>query len=549
MDAYANLKTIIEEVALARLKTVSAREDLHIETCPDNLLQHALNDECIAIRVFNRSSFVALTVYFDSLAMDAFMAMNKNVCHLVADRAIRLDFIKEYCNLLAGGIRQTFDNICLKTADSEEFRQSILDSHDADQSHGQAPLQKNEADAVTAERQHSWLIRADKSSLIVSLRSTALDGLMLQLMAETNIDKTLVTDNGSIEIFFDQPTNDAAVFKICMNCKQEFKSEEDILKYGSRWRVALNYLWVNCKCNSTLAIPLGKYQWFSPENVLRPEARTVFNTLCDLKSLPNLPIAVLEFQQLLDESKVSPQMLAKAAKKEPLIAASIINLANTSKFNKLGLLNISLEQAIAALDREKLSDIITMSSVKSFPSKCKIFDIEKFWTRAVLTGSIAEHLVDEFAHHLSPDEAYLAGCLCNIGKIVMSLCFPYTTDIIAADENDPAIIQPWLAGEAKHGLPNHCILGEIGASFWGMPSFVVEAVRSHHTMPLPGNRSTLSLDEITSFANQLTHLVSRETNQVDRSLLVALGKKFEFSDEQQIEAYVEKTQFIARYAT
>ena len=317
----------------------------------------------------------------------------------------------------------------------------------------------------------------------------------------------------------DKSMAENGVGKKCQTCGREFHTESDVLTHGNRWRICdRGFLWFNCECQSTLMIPKGRYDWFTPEIILRPEARSVFNSLPALKSLPNIPAVVMELQQLVQNDNVTSKQLATVAKREPMIASNILKMANNFKITDRTKRIESLEHAISYVGLKAMHDIIITASVQSFATKCVVFKVDNFWNEALLSGRIAEHLAREFNKMILPDEAYLAGCLCNVGKIVLSICFPEIADSIAREENDPTILRPWVNGEAKHNAPSHRILGEIGSSFWGMPDFVAEAANSHHKMPKPGGPDDLTLGEIAGFANQLTHWLSLDAVKLDRQL-------------------------------
>ena len=307
-------------------------------------------------------------------------------------------------------------------------------------------------------------------------------------------------------------------------------------------------LWFNCECRSTLMVPKGKFEWFAPEQLLRPTARTVFNTLPALKSLPNIPAVVMELLQLMQNENVTSAQLAKMAKRAPLIASNILKMANNFKMSGRTANIESLEHAISYVGLGSIRDIVVTASIQSFGNSCAVFNTDQFWAEALLTGRIAEHLAREFSPHIKPDEAYLAGCLCEVGKVVMSICFPETTDTIAREEADPALLLSWVNGEAKHGAPSHRILGEIGASFWGMPEFVVESANSHHKMPEAGGKAQISMGEIAALASQLTHWLSLEPSKIDKQLMLALARKFGFATERELDAYVDKIFFLREAA-
>ncbi|MBF0441485.1 MAG: HDOD domain-containing protein [Oligoflexales bacterium] len=331
--------------------------------------------------------------------------------------------------------------------------------------------------------------------------------------------------------------------KKCLTCGREFKCEQDILNYGSRWRLcSKSNLWFNCSCGSTLMVSKGKFDWYSPEMVLSENARVVFNKLPALSSLPSIPTAVMELQQLIQNENVTSKQLSLALKHEPIISGKILKIANNLKCGDSAEEIESLEHAISYVGLKTMNDIISVAAISGFTTMCRIFDTDQFWDESLLTGRIAEHLARRFCPDIIPDEAYLAGCLCNIGKMVMAICFPEDADMIASGERNLSDLCPWAYGEiivGKYGV-KHTVLGEIGASFWGMPDFAIEAASCHHKKPSsPRASENVDFGELSGFANQLSHWLRLEPFKIDQELLRGFRLKFGFSSDQALEEYVE----------
>ena len=93
---------------------------------------------------------------------------------------------------------------------------------------------------------------------------------------------------------------------------------------------------------------------------------------------------------------------------------------------------------------------------------------------------------------------------------------------------------------SKKEAASHRSLGEIGASFWSMPEFVVGIANSHHKMPALGGSSTIVMGEVAAFASQLTHRFSLEPTKLDKPLVT----KFGFLTERELDAYVDKISYL-----
>ena len=333
--------------------------------------------------------------------------------------------------------------------------------------------------------------------------------------------------------------------KKCGACGREFKTEQDVLQFGSCWRIcSRGFLWFNCTCDSTLMVAKGKFDWYSPEKLLNAQARSIFNALPTRNKLPNISSAVMELQQLIQDENVTSKHLANAAKKEPVIAANILKIANGFNAHNRSKKIESLDHAISYVGHRTIGEMISIASIQTFATQCKIFNAEHFWQESLLAGRIAERLASEFSRLITPDDAYIAGCLFNIGKIVMSILFPEEADRIARDEQDPLVLSPWIQGEAKYRTTSHRVLGEIGASFWGMPDFVSEAAIAHHRMPTHSGLESITIGDITCLANQLTHWLSLDPHKIDMKLMLKSAAKFGLSTESLLDSYVEKISFL-----
>ena len=330
------------------------------------------------------------------------------------------------------------------------------------------------------------------------------------------------------------------VFKECRNCKRKYSSDKDLLQHATRFRLcSMGNLWFNCKCRSTLVILKGQFEWYSPDLLMSDEARSLFNTLPNIKQLPHIPSAVMNLQEIVQDPDVTAKKLADAAKKAPIVAANVLKTANEWVLVRGGIPIKSLEHAISFVGLKTMQDLIIVAQIQGFPFACKVFGGEDFWQQAFLIGRLSEHLAKKFEPEIVPDEAYIAGSLCNIGKLVLAICDPLAADKIASDEKDGKL-GSWVEAERRHGVHSHQILGEIGACFWGLPESVIYSVRYHHWQRYPSNMPHTNLTRIVALANQLSHWVALNPTRIDKTLLESLAKFYRLGSESQIEELVNE---------
>ena len=282
-------------------------------------------------------------------------------------------------------------------------------------------------------------------------------------------------------------------------------------------------------------IKKGKFDWYSPDKGMSPEAGSLFNRVPGMKELPHIPTYVMELQTLMQDTNVTSKQLALVVKKEPMIAGNLLSIANNLKAAS-GTKIESVEHAITYVGFKTLSDVILTASVSSFKFQCKLFKSDNFWRESFLTGMVAEFLARRYNPGLVPDEVYLAGTLANVGKVVQAICLPAETDIIATEIENPKNPKSWVAAEIDHKTYDHGILGEIAAGFWGLPAYVVEVAGTHHipesTTP---KGAPADLTEIVRLANQLSHWLLFQPSRMQKAVYDRSLERFGLT-----EASIEK---------
>ena len=337
-------------------------------------------------------------------------------------------------------------------------------------------------------------------------------------------------------------------YKTCKLCNREYRDEEDFLQNTSRWRVCDHgMLWFNCECGSTLVIPKGKFDWYSPEKVLSPYAGKVFNKLIQLKTdIPLMPSYAMEAQSLLQDAQTSMAQISQSIKKMPHLAIEIIKIADNMRIgrNKIE----TLEHACVYIGRKKVSEIINLACIKNFDFNSKEYQENGFWQESFLTGLIAERLANQFLHKNQQDMAYLAGCFINVGKILLAVLLPKKADQIYAQISIPKEVNTWSNAERDLKIVNHTILGEIACRMWGLPDYIVAPVIEHHGHRKDFKNNYGLLTDIVALSNQIMHWVSLNPSRIDQDLMKYLSKKLGL-EEVHLEKFCEDAMPLAEQAT
>ncbi len=311
----------------------------------------------------------------------------------------------------------------------------------------------------------------------------------------------------------------SAYEKKCQSCGRVFRDERDFLSFGHRFRIcSAQALWFNCTCDSTLFIPAGEFPWYQPGRELSPGAKSVFEKIRQKTAVPYLSATAMELQTALKDQSLSPDDIARKLRAEPVLASSLFEVANAQVLGS-GQKIASLQHAVVFIGRQKLGETLQIAAVRQLAPQTRSFNVEKFWKDAFASGFIAEELVSRLKLEVPRDDAYLAASLANIGKLMSALVFPEETDKIYLELTVKPRRVSWLQVERDFLDTTHQVLGEIAASFWGLPKAVTDAAGGHHNNNHLFRGRSFSLTDIAAASVQLSHWMIGEPFQIDQLCL------------------------------
>jgi HD-like signal output (HDOD) protein/signal transduction histidine kinase len=219
-----------------------------------------------------------------------------------------------------------------------------------------------------------------------------------------------------------------------------------------------------------------------------------------LRSLPTLPHVLLRLIQACNRPEKGLQDLARLIRQDPALSERVLRLVN-SPFFSLKQKVASIDQALRLVGVEAVKNIAISSSVYQVfhgaPAKHGL-NLKGFWWHSLNCAVIARLLAVKTAFP-SPEEAFLAGLLHDIGKILLWSSFrgEYSAILKSCGEGGPAL----LAAERRLGL-THAEAGAWLVGRWDLRSFLPDAVRYHHE-PLERIAGSFPLVRIVFAANRL----------------------------------------------
>ena len=147
--------------------------------------------------------------------------------------------------------------------------------------------------------------------------------------------------------------------------------------------------------------------------------------ILDITKLPALPQALDELNEACDSIEVDIVAVAKIVAREPGISARILQLANSVLFGARNVIT-EIDQAVVYLGIDTVRNLaisVSVHEVFSGQKSVSGFSLPQFWHHSLHVAILAKMLAEE-AGYPKPAEAYLAGLVHDIGKLLLLCNFP-----------------------------------------------------------------------------------------------------------------------------
>ena len=233
-----------------------------------------------------------------------------------------------------------------------------------------------------------------------------------------------------------------------------------------------------------------------------------------IDELPSLPQVLLKILDAIQSDSADFQHMADIIRQDAAVATRLIAVANSSYFGRPRQCD-TIERALLFLGTDAVKTIVITASIKQFfghfNQRHNDF-LKGFWRRSLVSANFAQVLAT-LTSYPSPDEAYLAGLLIDVGQLIL-----LTSDeqqylpLLEAATNDRELLDSELAQYQQ----THCQLSGELVDSWKIPGFMADALRYHHE-PVDLVRDAQHLVKIIN----LSSLLSAESGIDDQALAAA----------------------------
>jgi HD-like signal output (HDOD) protein len=204
--------------------------------------------------------------------------------------------------------------------------------------------------------------------------------------------------------------------------------------------------------------------------------------------LPSIPTLYMEIVDKANQPDAPLEDVARIIARDPGMTAKILKLVNSAFFGLRRELS-STEEAVAYIGLDTIKSLVlSLHAFSQFAhADAGGLTMESLWAHSLNVAARAKQIAQlEQADRKAVDEAFAAGMLHDIGKLVLAANMPelFAQSVRLAKANGLEFYQ----AEIQVLGASHADIGGYLLGLWGLPVPVVEAIALHHQpglMPQP----------------------------------------------------------------
>jgi len=227
--------------------------------------------------------------------------------------------------------------------------------------------------------------------------------------------------------------------------------------------------------------------------------RTLDKIISTIGDLPATPAIIATLMNLTSDINTDIEKISKAILADQSLTAKVLKLSNSSFYGRAKEVK-TLKEAIVILGFMTLHSLVIATSTQSLYQKTMVGGIsEKLWEHA-FAAAIASRMVAQAVGYSGVEEAFIAGLLHDIGKLVLAQKMPADYRIIVKQVEAS---RGCFSDEEKAAFGfNHADVGSQLLAKWSFPEDLSQAVHNHHD-DLSDEQNRLQLSHIINLGNYM----------------------------------------------
>jgi putative nucleotidyltransferase with HDIG domain len=241
----------------------------------------------------------------------------------------------------------------------------------------------------------------------------------------------------------------------------------------------------------------------------------------DVEGIPTFPENVIRLQQLCNDPMSSLEIIANNIMLDPALSADVIKLSNSAAFFPGKRLETVLD-SVKAIGLKNVNALLVLCNARSILDK-RYQSFEEIWNHLNRTAFYARNIAQQLKKQGLAENAFMAGLLHDLGKIVILSTRMNVVEKIAETVKNRRIITSTVMEEISIGI-SHPQIGALIAVKWNFPEYLVEAIKYHHA-PLNSSDDYRDVTFSVYLANMLCGIEDRRyyLDYIDETVLERFG--------------------------
>jgi putative nucleotidyltransferase with HDIG domain len=246
----------------------------------------------------------------------------------------------------------------------------------------------------------------------------------------------------------------------------------------------------------------------------------------NMGELPTIPSVFIAVNKMLSDPRTSASDVGLAVSSDQVITSKILKIANSAFYGFSSRVN-TISHAVAVLGFSSTKNVVLTTGVLStlnVKTPIKGFDLAAFWKHSVAVGAIAKLIIKEI-NPQNQEEAFIAGLLHDIGKLILAVCAPEDF----AECLNFAVNKNCLFLEAERevlGMDHTEIAGQVSDK-WKLPPEIATVIINHHKgLEASGEHASLvaivKLADVLARGLQLGHACDYTVPVIENDILELL---------------------------
>ncbi len=245
--------------------------------------------------------------------------------------------------------------------------------------------------------------------------------------------------------------------------------------------------------------------------MLTDEIREIINKTVDL---PPVPAVALKIIQIANDPNTSAKELTRVIQSDQNLTSTVLRISNSAFFGR-GKKIETLSMAVVFLGFSAIKNIAIAASTKSIRRR---FDLTEklLWEHSVGVALLSNQLAKKAGFN-KPEEAFIAGLLHDIGKIVLYNSKPDEYREVMKQFYNKKI--PFMETEKEIFGFTHTDVSVFLVEKWQLPFTLATAINYHHNVEeVPDDSFLKPLTYIVALADKVSYRLGIGAREPDESI-------------------------------